>query len=99
MDPGDLVERWQRGPLVISAPLYFDAADLLEELRRSFVIVHLVEAQADVVLYALTLETGGERSEAIRFTGCCRLAQQTGHCRIALKPDTLAGTMELIAWE
>lgn len=96
MAPGDLVGRFRQGPQPISALMYFDAADFLEEVHRGFVILHFLEAQADVVLYAIVLETGRGPADSIRFEGRCRLERDEGQCRVELWPNTLMGTAQLL---
>jgi hypothetical protein len=79
----------------VAAQLYFDAADLLEDVRQGFVVLHFTEANADVVLYAIRLETCGEPAGVIRFACRCRLEIDEWPCRVELRPDTLTGIAQI----
>jgi hypothetical protein len=79
----------------VAAQVYFDAADLLEDVRQGFVVLHFVEANADVALYAIKLETGSKPDGVIRFGCRCRLEIDEWPCRVELNPDTLTGTAQI----
>jgi hypothetical protein len=96
MDPGDILHNFRPGPQPVDALLYFDAADLLEEVRQGFVVLHFVEAQADVVVYAITLELVTAPDAPLHFTGRCRLERNERHCQVELNPDTLTGLAQLL---
>lgn len=96
MDPGDRLHNFKLGPQPVDARWYFDAADLLDEARQGYVILHFIEAQADVVVYAITLERVTTPAAPLRFAGRCRLERDECHCQIELDPETLTGLARLL---
>ena len=96
MDPGDRLHNFRLGPQPVDARWYFDAADLLDEARQGFVVLHFIDAQADVVVYAITLETVRVLEATIRFVGRCRLERDERHCQVELNPETLTGLARLL---
>lgn len=96
MDLGDMVDHFRQGPRPVVASMYYDAADLLEEIRQGLVLLCFVEAELYVVLYAVQVAPDSRPGGVLRFSGRCRLELQEWQCRVELNSDTLSGTAQLI---